>query len=69
MELIQTGKLDAELEFGKTSGLLEVIEDTAVNRGLGKEIGEGSKALASRYKAPDLAMQVKGLELPAYDPR
>jgi aldehyde:ferredoxin oxidoreductase len=38
-------------------------------RGLGAEMSEGSKRLAERYGAPELAMQVKGLELPAYDPR
>ena len=69
MELVQKGNLTADLEFGKTTGVLEVIEDIAHSRGLGAEIGQGSKALAARYKAPDLAMQVKGLELPAYDPR
>lgn len=69
MELVQTGKLKAELDFGKTENLLSLIEDTAYARGLGAEIGQGSKVLATRYGSPDLAMQVKGLELPAYDPR
>ncbi|MFX1510608.1 MAG: aldehyde ferredoxin oxidoreductase family protein [Promethearchaeota archaeon] len=69
MELVQTGKLKAELDFGKTENLLSLIEDTAYARGLGAEIGQGSKVLATRYGSPDLAMQAKGLELPAYDPR
>jgi aldehyde:ferredoxin oxidoreductase len=69
MELVQRGKLDAPLEFGKTEGILELIEDIGHARGLGAELGEGSRILADRYGAPELAMQVKGLELPAYDPR
>jgi len=69
MELAEKGLLKAKLQFGETSGLLEFIEDTAKGRGLGKELGEGSRLLAARYNAPELAMQVKGLELPAYDPR
>ncbi|MFW9831661.1 MAG: aldehyde ferredoxin oxidoreductase family protein [Candidatus Thorarchaeota archaeon] len=69
MELVQKGKLDASLHFGETEGLLGLIEDTGYARGLGVEIGKGSKSLATRYHAPDLAMHVKGLELPAYDPR
>ncbi|MFW9935435.1 MAG: aldehyde ferredoxin oxidoreductase family protein [Candidatus Thorarchaeota archaeon] len=69
MELAKTGNLNAELKFGNTEGLLELVEDTAYARGLGAEIGQGSKVLATRYDAPGLAMQVKGLELPAYDPR
>ena len=69
MELVQRGKLDAPLHFGQTEGLIELIEDIGHSRGLGAELGEGSKRLAARYGAPDLAMQVKGLEIPAYDPR
>jgi aldehyde:ferredoxin oxidoreductase len=69
MELVQKGKLNASLRFGETSGLLDLIDDVGYARGLGAEIGEGSKALAARYGLPELAMQVKGLELPAYDPR
>jgi aldehyde:ferredoxin oxidoreductase len=69
MELVEKGKLDAPLKFGDTAGVLDIIEDMAHMRGLGAEMSEGSKRLAERYGAPDLAMQVKGLELPAYDPR
>jgi aldehyde:ferredoxin oxidoreductase len=69
MELVQRGKLDAPLKFGDTTGLLDIIEDMAHMRGLGAEMSEGSKRLTERYGAPELAMQAKGLELPAYDPR
>ncbi|MFW9834951.1 MAG: aldehyde ferredoxin oxidoreductase family protein [Candidatus Thorarchaeota archaeon] len=69
MELVQRGKLDAPLRFGDTTGILELIEDIAYKRGLGAEMSEGSKRFTQRYGAPELAMQVKGLELPAYDPR
>ncbi|MHA1769589.1 MAG: aldehyde ferredoxin oxidoreductase family protein [Candidatus Thorarchaeota archaeon] len=69
MELVQRGKLDAALRFGETEGLLEIIEDMAYSRGLGAELAEGSKRLSERYDSPELSMQVKGLEIPAYDPR
>jgi aldehyde:ferredoxin oxidoreductase len=69
MELVQIGKLDAPLKFGDTTGVLELIDDIAHARGLGAEMGEGSKRFAERYGAPELAMHVKGLEIPAYDPR
>ncbi|MDP2181661.1 MAG: aldehyde ferredoxin oxidoreductase family protein [Actinomycetota bacterium] len=36
---------------------------------LGEQMAEGSRALAVAHGMPDAAMQVKGLELPAYDPR
>lgn len=69
MELVQIGKLDAPLKFGDTKGVLEIIDDIAHARGLGAEMGEGSKRFTARYGAPELAMHVKGLEIPAYDPR
>jgi aldehyde:ferredoxin oxidoreductase len=69
MELVQRGKLEHSLKFGDTTGILELLEDIAHARGLGAELGKGSKIFAEQYGAPELAMQVKGLELPAYDPR
>jgi aldehyde:ferredoxin oxidoreductase len=69
MELVQKGKLDAGIKFGDTSGILDLINDTAFMRGLGAELAEGSRTLATKHGAPELAMHVKGLEIPAYDPR
>ena len=69
MELVQRGKLEHSLQFGDTTGILEMLEDIAHARGLGAELGKGSKIFAEQYGAPELAMHVKGLELPAYDPR
>ncbi len=69
MELVQRGKLEHSLRFGDTTGILELIEDIAHARGLGAQLSKGSKIFAEQYGAPELAMQVKGLEIPAYDPR
>jgi len=69
MELAQRGILDTELAFGRADLLLKTIEDVAYRRGLGDYIAEGSKRLSIRFGMPETAMQVKGLEFPAYDPR
>ena len=69
MELVQKGKLDADLKFGERTGILDLINDIGFGKGLGAELGEGSRTLAAKYGAPELAMHNKGLELPAYDPR
>jgi aldehyde:ferredoxin oxidoreductase len=69
MELAQRGLLDTELEFGRADLLLQTVENIAFRRNLGDELAHGSKRLAEKYKAPETAMQVKGLEFPAYDPR
>ena len=69
MELGERGFLHTDLRFGRADLLQGTIDDIAYRRGLGDELADGSRRLAQRYGAPDLAMQVKGLELPAYDPR
>ncbi|HEC35985.1 MAG TPA: aldehyde ferredoxin oxidoreductase, partial [Anaerolineae bacterium] len=69
MELAERGLLDSELRFGRAGLLRKAIEDIAHRRGLGDELAEGSRRLAERYGAPELAMQVKGMEMPGYDPR
>jgi len=43
--------------------------DIAHKRGIGAELALGSQRLAEKYGRPELAMQVKGMEIPAYDPR
>jgi aldehyde:ferredoxin oxidoreductase len=69
MELTDIGLIKNGPKFGAGEEMLNLIEDIAHMRGLGKELGMGSRELARRYGAGELAMQVKGLELPAYDPR
>lgn len=69
MELAQRGALETDLAFGRSDLLLETINDIALRQDLGDHLAEGSKRLSSRYGMPETAMQVKGLEFPAYDPR
>jgi len=57
------------MEWGDSSNLVKYVEDIAYRRGVGKDLALGSKKLAEKYGRPELAMQVKGMELPAYDPR
>ncbi|MDO8847246.1 MAG: aldehyde ferredoxin oxidoreductase family protein [Coriobacteriia bacterium] len=69
MEAAEKGLWDNGLAFGQTDGLAVLFEDIAYRRGLGDELAEGSRALAKRYGGEDFAMNVKGLELAAYEPR
>jgi aldehyde:ferredoxin oxidoreductase len=62
-------KQHGEPQFGNAECLLPVIEAAASGEGIGKYITEGAKRLAERYGHPEIAMTVKGMELPAYDPR
>ncbi|MDP8201580.1 MAG: aldehyde ferredoxin oxidoreductase family protein [Candidatus Tenebribacter burtonii] len=69
MELYEKGAFPHELKWGDAKILEKLVEDIAYKRGIGEELALGSKRLAEKYGRPELAMQVKGLELPAYDPR
>jgi aldehyde:ferredoxin oxidoreductase len=60
---------DPQFEFGKDDNLRVIIEKIALRDGIGNELAEGSLKLSIKYKALNYAMQVKGMEIPAYDPR
>jgi aldehyde:ferredoxin oxidoreductase len=49
--------------------LLEQIRLIGEAEGAGALLGQGARAVAKAAGAPALAMQVKGLDLPGYDPR
>jgi len=70
MELNQRGLIkDSNLKFGNAEGLKEIVVKIANKKGIGAELGKGSAILAEKYNSPETAIHVKGLELPAYDPR
>ena len=74
MELYDIGVLSKEqigldAPFGSAEALVKLAEMTANGEGFGKELGEGSKRLCSKYGRPELSMTVKGQEFPAYDSR
>ena len=69
MDLTERGIADFGLRFGEVDGYIRSPELIARRTGAGAELALGARALASKYGRPDLAMQVKNLELPGYDPR
>jgi aldehyde:ferredoxin oxidoreductase len=75
MELNERGYIPQEdlqgldLRFGNAAALVEAVWRTAYKVGFGKYLALGSKKLCEIYGHPELSMSVKGLEMPAYDPR
>ena len=69
MELNQKGLWKNSLTFGDCSTLEELVEKVATRQGIGDELAEGTKRLADKYGGSDFAMNVKGLEIAAYEPR
>jgi aldehyde:ferredoxin oxidoreductase len=77
MECYEKGMLADEwtggqpLKFGDADLVVELIEKIALRQGIGDLLAEGSRIMAERVGQGSLhfAIHVKGLELPAYDPR
>ncbi len=69
MEATQKGVHDFGIHFGDAEAAIEMLTKIANREGVGAEAALGSKALSEKYGGEDFAIQVKGLELPGYDPR
>ncbi|ABM44050.1 phenylacetaldehyde:ferredoxin oxidoreductase [Acidovorax sp. JS42] len=74
MELYEMGVLSKEqigiaAPFGSAEALAFLAEETVNGRGFGKEVGQGSRRLCTKYGHPELSMTSKSQEFPAYDGR
>jgi len=75
MELVEKGKIPKEklrglrVEWGSAEAIVELTWRTAYRSGIGDDLAEGALRLAKKYGVPEVAMVVRGQELPAYDPR
>jgi aldehyde:ferredoxin oxidoreductase len=60
-----------ELRFGDADLVVDLVEKIARREGIGDLLAEGTKAMSGKLGqgSEHFAMNVKGLELPAYDPR
>jgi aldehyde:ferredoxin oxidoreductase len=60
-----------ELKWGDHEAMMKLVEKIGKREGFGQLLGEGTRRAAAQIGkgAEDYAMQVKGLELPAYEPR
>jgi aldehyde:ferredoxin oxidoreductase len=59
------------LKFADADLVVELVEKIALRQGIGDLLAEGSRVMAERVGqgSAHFAMHVKGLEMPAYDPR
>jgi aldehyde:ferredoxin oxidoreductase len=72
MECAERGLIDAPwLRFGDGDALLRALEEIGAREGLGELLAQGSRAAASfvGQGSDAFAPNVKGLELPGYEPR
>jgi len=70
MEASEKGLLkEFQLKWGDVEGYLKLIEMIAYRRGIGDLLAEGVAEASKRLGIENIAIHVKGLEVPAYDPR
>ena len=58
-----------DAEWGSSEALLKLVEKICRGDGVGRELRLGVKKLSVKYGCEDVAMHVKGLEMPGYEPR
>jgi aldehyde:ferredoxin oxidoreductase len=72
MECAERGLIDAPwLRFGEADAVLRALDEIGAREGLGELLAEGTRRAAQRVGGGSdaFALQVKGLELPGYEPR
>jgi aldehyde:ferredoxin oxidoreductase len=72
MECAERGYIDAPwLRFGDGAALMRALDLVVSGQGIGRMLAEGSRRMANEVGRDSIAFapQVKGLEIPGYDPR
>ena len=69
MDLTERGVHDFGVRFGDVDAYLDAPQLIAGRKGVGADMALGARGLGAKYGHPELAMEVKNLELPGYDPR
>lgn len=69
MELNEKGLWENGLNFGDNSPLEDLVRKVAMREDIGDDLAEGTKRLSQKYGGVDFAINVKGLEIAAYEPR
>ena len=69
MELSAARHLPQGPKFGDDEAMVNLVGMIASRTGIGNELAEGSFRFAERHGHAEFSMSVKGLEMPAYDPR
>jgi aldehyde:ferredoxin oxidoreductase len=71
MEASEKGYTDGDgtLAWGDGQGMVEAVHKLAKREGVGDKLAEGAAGAASAWGHLEIAMSVKGMAIPAYDPR
>lgn len=69
IEAAEQKKIDYKIEYGDVDAIADLLNKIATGTGIGKTLALGIRHAAKEWGLEDMAVHVKGLELPGYDPR
>ncbi|HEX7588426.1 MAG TPA: aldehyde ferredoxin oxidoreductase family protein, partial [Anaerolineae bacterium] len=71
MEASQRGYTNGggTLKWGDYMSMVATVEKTGKREGIGNTLAEGTELAAKKFGHPEISMTVKGMSIPAYDPR
>jgi aldehyde:ferredoxin oxidoreductase len=70
MEATDRALLDGDgLAWGDAEGMLDLLRKITYREGLGEDLANSPAKAAEKWGAPEISMSVKGMSIPAYDPR
>ena len=62
-------KIDLQIDYGDVDAIADLLKKIATRQGIGDILARGIRHAARTWNMEDMAVHVKGLELPGYDPR
>jgi aldehyde:ferredoxin oxidoreductase len=70
MEATERNLLNGDgLAWGDSDAMLKLLDQIAHREGLGEDLAKSPAKAAEKWGAPEISMSVKGMSIPAYDPR
>ena len=69
IEAARRGKIDYKIDYGDIDAIAELLNKIARREHIGELLAQGILAAAKKWDLEDIAVHVKGLEPPGYDPR
>jgi aldehyde:ferredoxin oxidoreductase len=69
IEAARRGKIEHKIDYGNVDAIAELLKKIARREDIGDVLAQGIRVAAKKWDLEDIAVHVKGLEPPGYDPR
>ncbi len=69
IEAVRNKRVRYPVDYGDADAIARLLNDIAKRQGIGDILANGIRFAAEKWDMEDVAVHVKGLELPGYDPR